>query len=188
MGEPWKGKHYDITRLLILGESAYSWEEDGVVQHPDENHAIGSVEWTIEHFDQAARTMKMISRGLAGEEYPSQERLSFVWNRISFMNYIDGAVGEGARIRPTDSMWADAKVKFFPMLERLRPKRIIILGADLWRNMPETDFHLTDSVQAYRLTDGTFAMCQQVLHPAGGLSWGQLAAVVHFTYQREMMN
>jgi hypothetical protein len=186
MGEPWKGKHYDLTHMLILGESAYSWEEDGKIQHPNENHAIELVEWTIENFYQAPRTMKMISRALAGEEWPSVERLEFVWNRVAFTNYIYGSVGEGPRTRPTAAMWADAKLKFRPLLERICPMRIIVLGQNLWRNMPETDLYLTDAVQGYRFADGTHAMCQQVLHPTGGLSWRQLAAIVFFTHEREL--
>jgi hypothetical protein len=186
MGEPWKGKHYDLTHMLILGESAYSWDEDGEIQHPDENHAIGSVEWTIENFDQSARTMRMISRALAGEEWPSAERLKFVWNRVAFTNFVDGTVGEGARKRPTAAMWADAQLKFLPLLEHIRPRRVIVLGQDLWSNMPETDLYITDAVQGYRLADGTHAICQQVPHPAAGLSWRQLAAIVFFKHEREL--
>ena len=29
MFKPWKGPQYETTRLLLLGESAYSWKEDG---------------------------------------------------------------------------------------------------------------------------------------------------------------
>jgi hypothetical protein len=58
--KPWIGKEYVITQLLILGESAYSWVENGEIQHPTEGHEIGSVKWTIENFDQAARTMKKL--------------------------------------------------------------------------------------------------------------------------------
>jgi hypothetical protein len=29
MFEPWIGKHYRDTGLLLLGESSYSWEVDG---------------------------------------------------------------------------------------------------------------------------------------------------------------
>ena len=184
--KPWKGKQYDLGRLLIHRESTYSWRENGEIQHPTEDHATGSVEWTIEHFDQAARTMKMISRALAGEEYPIAQRLQFVWNRVAFTNYIEGTVGAGARLRPTQQMWDDAKLKFRPLLEELRPRRIIVLGLDLWSKMPDADFDLTDPVQGYRLEDGTLAMCHQVLHPAGGFSWRQLAAIVYFPCEREL--
>jgi hypothetical protein len=44
MFEPWKGSKYENTRLLILGESAYSWWEADELQHPSSASIKNGVE------------------------------------------------------------------------------------------------------------------------------------------------
>jgi hypothetical protein len=55
----------------------------------------------------------------------------------------------------------------------------------MWSNMPDTDIFITDDVQGYHV-GGDVMMCWATNHPSGGLSWRQLAAVIHFTYEREL--
>jgi hypothetical protein len=65
------------------------------------------------------------------------------------------------------------------------PKRLIVLGKDLWRKMPSTDRFVSEELQGYRLFD-EMAMCFAVNSPSGGLSWRKLASVIYFTYEEEL--
>lgn len=185
MANPWIGSKYDSTRLLLLGESAYSWEENGEVHHPSNEHPTDQVNYVVEHFD--TRFMKMLTRALTGEETPSVAQRAEVWNKVAFTNYIQDTVGEGARVRPTDVMWQNAKAAFPPLLESLMPRRILVLGKELWSNMPESDVHFSDDVQGYCLSDGSITMCWAIPHPsaAAGTSWQRIAEIIQFIHHAE---
>ena len=114
MFQPCKGSKYDVTRLLILGESPFSWWEDDELRHPLPQHFIEMFKWAIDSFPDCGRFFAMVSRGLANEENPSKERLKFVWDRAAFTNYVSGTVGDGSRVRPIPTMWDEAKQDFLP--------------------------------------------------------------------------
>jgi hypothetical protein len=100
MPQVWRRAQYEDTRLLLLGESAYSWMEDGEVVHPSPRHAVELVEDVIENFP-TQRFMNTLSRAITSEKYPNKEHLRLAWNRVAFTNYVEGSVGIGSRIRPT---------------------------------------------------------------------------------------
>jgi hypothetical protein len=189
--EPWEGRNYQKTRLLLLGESAYSWMEDGEIVHPSSRHAHEAVEWLLND-PKAFGTfpfMTKLSRGLAAEEWPSRERLRAVWSEAAFANYVPDSVGLGAGNRPSSEHWRKARAHWPHLLDRLRPRVVIVLGKDLWRNMPEADFYLLDDVQAYRLSTGEWAMCWAINHPASrrnAPSWMRLAQFIKFARDREI--
>jgi hypothetical protein len=185
MYEPWVGLAYDRTRLLILGESAYSWWEDDEIHDPSPQHSTEMVRWAIDAFPNCGRFFVMVSRALANEQNPTREHLEFVWQRVAFTNYISVPVGSGSRIRPSGTMWADAERDFLLEIPKLRPRRIIVLGMTMWAQMPDTQVYVTDVVQGYGLGDEV-TMCRALNHPAGGLSWRELASAIHFTYETEL--
>ena len=43
------------SRLLILGESIYSWEEDGEIMHPNLDHSTDVIEWINKNWYAAGR-------------------------------------------------------------------------------------------------------------------------------------
>ena len=189
--KPWVGENYDETRLLLLGESAYSWpDENSKLCHPTLNHPTIMVKEVLDNFGSAnsnMRFMKMLSRGLAGKEKPSKELLRRVWQHVAFTNYVGGTVGEGPRKRPTSDMWKAAKCAFLrDILNKLLPRRIIVLGKDMWSQMPEVDVYMTDDVQGYFLADDSVAVCFALHHPARGLSWTRLADTIHFALGYEL--
>lgn len=190
MSEPWVGQHYETTRLLLLGESAYSWEENGQVRHPSDRHNCDLVEWAINDFPGCVRGrlgfIVKLSRALANEENPTSEHLQFVWDRVAFTNYIDKSVGSEPRIRPSEDLWKTAHDSFPAFLEQLKPRRVIVLGITMWANMPSTQVFITDHIQGYTLADGSVAYCQAMNHPSRGLSWRELAGVVHFACGNEL--
>ena len=160
--KPWVGKHYDETRLLLLGEN------DKRLDHPTET--------VIKVLDgiKGASDMSLLSQGLAGDEKLSKERLHHVWHRVAFTYY----VGE------TKSDFCSN------ILNKLRPRRIIILGTELWKKMPNvtaTDVYMTDDVQGYSLEDGSVTVCFALDDPATRmLSWKRLADTIHFALGREL--
>lgn len=186
IGNIWRGQQYDAFRLLLLGESAYSWIENGEMRHPSPRHAIELVEWVINDFP-ANSFMNTLTRGLAAEEWPSKTKIESAWARAAFTNYIEETVGMGPRVRPTPAAWKMAKESFPGLLNSVRPKNIIVLGKTMWREMPDADIWLTDDVQGYRLLDGKVAMCWALNHPSAGLSWSRLAAVIKFACEREIV-
>ena len=187
--KPWVGKNYRDTGLLLLGESAYSWRENNKLQHPTLDLPTKSVEEVLNNFEKANDMpfIKKLSRGLAGEREPSKELLYNVWHLVAFTNYVGGTVGDAPRKRPTSDMWKAAKRAFHPdILNKLEPQRIIVLGKDMWSQMPETDVYMTDDVQGYSLEDDSVAVCFALPHPARGLSWTRLADTIHFAVGREL--
>lgn len=185
--KPWVGKNYKETGLLLLGESAYSWlDENDRLRDPSPDLPTEMVKEVLDDFENANDMpfMKMLSRGLTGEREPSKERLHHVWHRVAFTNYVGGTVGEAPRERPTRDMWEAAKHAFRPdILNKLRPRRIIVLGRTMWSKMPKEDVYMTDDVQGYYLDDNSVAVCWALPHPSAGLwlSWTRLAEIIHFT-------
>lgn len=182
MFQPWIGDEYSQTRFLILGESAFSWWEDDEEKTPSLRHSIESVEWAIENFPHCGRFFNMLSRALAGEESPDKPKLRNVWNSVAFTNYISDTVGEGPRNRPSTEMWVKAKQNFISDLSALFdpiPTRAVILGKDMWEEMPETNIWITNDVQEY-IIEKTHMTCVAVSHPAGGLSWQHLSVALRF--------
>lgn len=190
MSEPWIGQHYDATRLLLLGESAYSWAEDGETKHPSDRHSCDLVEWAIADFEGCRSGglgfIVTLSRALAGEESPSRERLRYVWDRVAFTNYVTQPVGLGSRVRPSAESWEEARNAFPRTVEQLKPSRIIVLGLTMWGRMPSTQLYFTDYMQAYRRSDGVLSFGYAVNHPSAGLGWRDLAPLIHFTYGNEL--
>jgi hypothetical protein len=187
MFKPWKGCRYDDTRLLLLGESAYSWKEHGGLKHPPIDHCCKLVQWVVDDFRGCAsngRFMATLSRALTNEVSPPRKTLRFVWNRVAFTNYVPGTVGCGPRIRPNNDAWKKAADALPKLLDQLQPRCVIVLGKGMWDRMPETHIWFTNEVQGYRLSTGNVAMCWAVKHPAAGLKWQELSALIHFAYQQ----
>lgn len=102
--EPWnpyKGEYYHKTRLLLLGESAYSWRDKrNDLQHPSLNLPTELVTDQINYFPSYARFMPCLTRALAGEKWPCREWRCYGWNLVAFTNYVNGTVGEGSGTSP----------------------------------------------------------------------------------------
>ncbi|MDP9412902.1 MAG: hypothetical protein M3Q08_02170 [Pseudomonadota bacterium] len=183
MFKPWTGSNFHETRLLILGESAYSWREEGELCHPSENHSIDLVETTIDELNSVP-LMAKITRALAAEESPSKERRQFVWDRVAFTNFVQESVGEGAGTRPRKAMWREAAKSLVVLLNDLKPRRMIALGKTMYEyHLPEDgDIYLTDNVHAYQLNNGQVCLYTGIIHPSapGWMGWKALADVIHF--------
>lgn len=94
MFTPWKGSRYDQTRLLLLGESAYSWEEEGKRINPSPDHSIECVEAVVA--DGKGTFFRTLTRAIANEEFPSQKRRRECWNLVAFNNFVPVTIGLGS--------------------------------------------------------------------------------------------
>jgi hypothetical protein len=175
----WRRESYDRRRLLLLGESPYSWEEDGKVVPPSSTHSIQLVEGQIDG-SWPNKFMNLLSRGLTRSENPTLPEVAAAWASVAFTNYIDETVGYGPDAPKTAKMWRRAEERFSALLADLKPRNIIVLGKLMWSKMPGCDVHLLDDLQAYRIPGSrNFAWCWAVHHPSrGGLSWQRLAKVI----------
>ncbi|MDE0145545.1 MAG: hypothetical protein OXI53_01650 [Nitrospira sp.] len=155
--QPWIGYHYDCseTRLLLLA---------------DQLPALPTilVKKVLADFENADDFMKKLSQGLAGEKEPAKERLHHVWHRVAFTYY----VGE------TKSDFCSN------ILNKLRPRRIIVIRKTLWSKMPKpADVYMTDDVQGYLFDeDRSVAVC--LAHPYPG--WDRLADTIYFALGGEL--
>jgi hypothetical protein len=188
MFEPWIGKHYRDTGLLLLGESSYSWEVDGRKVSPSPQHPQDLVHDIVANFKhQGLGFMRTLTRGLTNDESPSAERSCCVWEMVSFTNYVSVVVGDGPRQRPTAGQWETAKTEFPRLLDLLNPSRIVVLGGDLWDHMPPATYGDGRGAQAYRLQSGELCWCLPLPHPSRGLSWKLLAATIYFVYAGQLL-
>lgn len=184
----WRGPQYDERRLLLLGESAYSWMDDeGVETHPTPQHAYELVKRVFKN--DRGRFMNMLTRGLAGVREPSPSEVHRAWSGVAFFNYIIGTVGQGPHVRPSQEQWNEAALALPGRLASLAPAplNVVVLGKTMWGKMPEADYWLTDDVQGYRLPGGECCVCWAVRHPSRGLSWQRLAQVLAFAERRELI-
>lgn len=186
MWEPWKGALYNARRLLILGESCYDWTEDGVRKSPEPDHPVMLVKTQLEHQINQIPFMFKLTRSVTNEERPSFEQRESGWRSVGFTNFVPCSVGYGHSIPPTSAMWARGSDEFRPLLlESLKPRNVIVLGMENWRNLPPSDVSLNDDVdinskdyksvtervRGYHLSDGSIARLWSHWHPRAGASW-----------------
>ena len=179
-----KGKNYESSRLLILGESIYSWEEDGEIMHPNLDHSTDVIEWINKNWYAAGRAsfLRRVTRALARKNDPSEQERQDAWDTCAFTNYVNESVGIGAGTRPSVEMFARAEKPFLTLLERLSPSRIIVLGKEMWDNMPSTAAFFTHDIQAYALPGDALAWALALAHPRapGNLDWETLGNTIAF--------
>lgn len=177
--EPWIGKKYSTTKVLILSESVYSWrDKDQNLIHPTPSHPKENLRyWGIDHFGKRGYYTSM-GRALCGTKKPTTAELKDAWNEYACIPFVQSSVGEGWKKRPTKKQWIDAATHFKSLIERLRPVKIIVTGKTMWNHhMSGCDGpHLCTDLQAYKLSDGTLVWCLAVPHPANrkeeeGFQW-----------------
>lgn len=178
MWMPWQGQGYAARKLLLLGESCYSWRENGELIHPQPDHPVMLAEWAMAEPNTTIGFLRKLTRALCGVETPTVEQAQAVWQSVAFTNYVPVAVGEGHAANPDRAAWAQAANELPDLLNMLSPRVVIVLGKDMWSRMPETQVIHGDLVQGYTLENGETAMCHVIAHPSRGPSWTEYASFI----------
>ena|SRR5471032_599938 len=66
--DPWVGSGFAQTGLLVVSESAYSWDEDGGVKHPPRKQPSDTVEDAVRKFDEKDGFRRRATQTLAGKK------------------------------------------------------------------------------------------------------------------------
>lgn len=172
---PWIGKQYDggflpRRKLLVLGESHYS--------------SNGTREFTrrvVREYIAGAgyRFFTSIHQAVAGIHHtdPMFDHDKF-WHSVAFYNFVQEAVGDGPRQRPTGEMIVNSTPAFKEVIGNIMPTHILVLGKFLWANIPDFDsiasFKLKrgdeDVECGYYVENGHKMLAMGILHPASGFS------------------
>lgn len=172
--------------MLILGESAYSWPDGhGGVVNPGADHPTDVVRyWGIEHFGKRGY-MTSMGKALCGKKEPTLDEREHAWSEVAFTEFIQVTVGMGAKKRPTARMIREARKGLLPLLEEIRPTKVLVTGMNLWNNfLPGCNGpHLCDDLQAYKLSDGRLVWCLAVPHPSNrmkgqGFPWKRISDAI----------
>jgi hypothetical protein len=180
--EPFVGDHYKSGGLMLLGESAYSYEDKGgnLVHPTSADHSRNLVEWVVTDFegcrsgDETIAFMVKLARALTNQEKPDEPTLRAEWSKVLFTNHVAATAGIGCRARPSKAQWAAAESEFLPFIDRYRPGHVLVLGTSAtWVNMPKPDVEFSIHIGGYRLADSSLCICRAVNHPSSPrqLSW-----------------
>ncbi|SHO23031.1 Putative uncharacterized protein [Moritella viscosa] len=135
--KPWIGSNYTSNkfgaRILVLGESHYGSPEDEYEDYTVDVVKMWGQENRLAFFTKIAKTLLNYD----SSNYLNEHERHTLWENVSFYNYVQAIVGEGARIRPSDEMWKKSEVAFQEVIERLDPQIIIVLGMELAENLPK---------------------------------------------------
>ena len=129
--KPWVGSNYTTNkfgaRILVLGESHYGSPEDEYEDYTIDVVKMWGQENRLAFFTKIAKTLLNYD----SSDYLNEHERYALWENVSFYNYVQAIVGEGARIRPTGEMWQKSEVAFKEVIERLDPQIIIVFGKEL---------------------------------------------------------
>lgn len=174
---PFVGRNYEAgiegCRVLILGESHYAPKaETKVVDRGLTRVTFNECE--DETSNRAWRTFfRRCDQLLTRNTMPMNAEAADAWSHASFANYIPELVGTAARQRPTAEHWEQAKRAFPMLLSILKPDAILVLGSQLWDNLPDagTQVHTIPAPRCDRNVwrieyEGGNAMMTWVYHPS----------------------
>ncbi len=149
---PWVRKDYQSQspKILVLGESHYGIEKD---YNPDFTTDIIK-DWALER--EGSRRFFTIIAKISSKilynrtpDWLGLEDKQFFWSRVAFYNYIQSFVGDAARIRPSESMWDEAKEPFLTVVDKPKPHIIIVLGRSLGNYIKEFEKEIPISEFCY---------------------------------------
>jgi hypothetical protein len=111
--------------LLILGESHYGTYDEDLTSHVIGEYVNG----------KNYRFFTTLMQVVTGKNKSETDRAEF-WSSVNFYNFIQEIVGDHARIRPTKEMWQSAIEPFQEVIESIRPHHMLVVGRQLWGNLP----------------------------------------------------
>lgn len=135
--EPWVGKQFADgnrfgVRILVLGEAHYGKDCEARA-----TVTIEVIRWLAQSIRHPFFTkVSKVLLGLGKDTWIDDNARAEVWEQVAFYNYIQGFVGNRARVRPSSEMWERAQGPFFEVLDKLRPQVVLVLGKELAWHLP----------------------------------------------------
>ena len=176
--KPWIGADYKTAtkfgkRVMILGEAHYQWEKE-TTPYPDLTcTAISDQVNAVYTYAFWTR----VAGAFLGHKPVIAEKQDF-WRSVAFYNYIQESAGFGPRVRPKPEMWTKSKAGFAEVLHEHAPQVLIVLGYQLWNNLPDLegawDKPITGAPQTqtwrYPLSKGGSCLAYGIKHPSSGFT------------------
>ncbi|MEG9504026.1 MAG: hypothetical protein MIN69_19565 [Methylorubrum extorquens] len=136
MFSPWIGTHYGKpdsilsgTRLMILGESHYTSNDDAVGRTDPEDTTRNVEDWAIEKGYKFYTKLSHLVTGIRREDWSFDENRRF-WHSVVFYNYIPTYLKKSKR--PNAKIWRSGIAPLQLVLEDVRPEVVLVCGLDLW--------------------------------------------------------
>ncbi|GBR45429.1 hypothetical protein [Gluconobacter roseus] len=196
MWTPWVGKNYNKDRILILGESSYTYKEDadGLAIALDDDHPVRMVEGQLEPTADDSSFMTMLTNALTDRDCDTVAKRHAGWAQVAFTNYVPVSIGTAARQRPDAQAWGMAKAEWPMLLERLSPRHVIVLGLGSWDHIPKgkpihdaayTGPARDPAIEEFTLANGQTVLCWCHWHPSAGASWESIRNLIRHIKIRE---
>lgn len=176
--KPWIGDDYQAAakfgkRVMILGESHYQWEK-AITPYPELTRQ--AIRDQVNDVYTFAFWTRVVSAFL-GHKPDLSEKQEF-WRSVGFYNYIQESAGFGPRVRPTPEMWTRSKPGFTEVLREHVPEVLIVLGYQLWNEIPDLggaqDKPIEGAPQTqtwrYPLGRGRTCLAYGIRHPSSGFT------------------
>jgi|GEM_PF-1247916 len=136
---PWVGSAYaggviDGLRVLVLGESQYSFGLPAG-REPESTRLVVQEEIAgrCRHRFISGVTTALFDRGAVDD----RARFATLWNAMAFYNYVQEYVGDRPRERPSDAAWQRAAVPFRTVLAALQPDFVLACGRSLYERLKQ---------------------------------------------------
>jgi hypothetical protein len=126
--KPYIGSRYSATKLMILSESAYDWLNGRKLVTPAPTHPTQSLRWGIAPDGRRRGYFIGMSRAICGARIPTHKEMKAAWSEYAYTIFVQSTVGQGARRRPTAKQFTDDGSPFLSVLEKLRPRKVIVTG------------------------------------------------------------
>ena len=179
--QPWVGPSYAAAgvaglRLMVLGESHYSWPEMDPAKERETTRIVVRDEIAGAHHHPFLARVAEVVLGPAQGRSRSQET-EFL-NAVAFYNYVQEFVGGRPRIRPTAGAWKRAQAYLPQVLDTLQPDLVVACGRQLYEHLKRIPDFSSDGVfgadkltpsRCLPLGNGRKAVLGLIYHPA---SWG----------------
>jgi hypothetical protein len=162
----WTGANYEVggyqgRRLFLLGESAYGVRTWTPAEQNDFIRANISGECNHHFYTKVYNTFSSVTKWVSPQSFRD------FWNGIVFYNYIQETVGDRPKCRPTKEMWVRWKDPCIQTIEAQNPKRILVLGKQLWWTLIGLGMIQTNEDKTMGLVFGTNRVkCNFIPHPS----------------------
>lgn len=143
---PWVGQRYNLTKILILGESQY---EDGDEWQEGNKNATRTL--IGQRFSGSKGVIcTNTEKVLLSKTHPTQEEGNYIWHSVTYWNLVQRLM-TSRNDRPTDLDFDYGWRTFFNVIDIVKPEICIVLGKSscgrlgYYLNNNETDWKRTIS-------------------------------------------